>query len=128
MLGYHRPEKPGVIEAPPGGSHDTGDIVAIDEEGFVAIKGRAKRFAKIAGETVSLALVEDLVPDLWPDPGPRLRQDQLCDTGQGAQRQRSVTAEAALAREQMADLFRPRRHARFATANKTDENSAPISK
>jgi acyl-[acyl-carrier-protein]-phospholipid O-acyltransferase/long-chain-fatty-acid--[acyl-carrier-protein] ligase len=67
MLGYYRPENPGVIEAPPGGSHDTGDIVAIDEEGFVAIKGRAKRFAKIAGETVSLASVEDLVADLWPD-------------------------------------------------------------
>jgi acyl-[acyl-carrier-protein]-phospholipid O-acyltransferase/long-chain-fatty-acid--[acyl-carrier-protein] ligase len=67
MLGYYRSENPGVIEAPPGGSHDTGDIVAIDEEGFVAIKGRAKRFAKIAGETVSLALVEDFTADLWPD-------------------------------------------------------------
>jgi acyl-[acyl-carrier-protein]-phospholipid O-acyltransferase / long-chain-fatty-acid--[acyl-carrier-protein] ligase len=67
MRGYYRPENPGVIEAPPGGSHDTGDIVAIDEEGFVAIKGRAKRFAKIAGETVSLALVEDFTADLWPD-------------------------------------------------------------
>ncbi len=67
MLGYYRPENPGVIEAPPGGSHDTGDIVAVDEEGFVAIKGRAKRFAKIAGETVSLASVEDFTSDLWSD-------------------------------------------------------------
>ena len=66
MLGYYRPEKPGVIEAPPGGSHDTGDIVAIDEEGFVAIKGRAKRFAKIGGEMVSLAAVEMLAAELWP--------------------------------------------------------------
>ena len=67
MLGYYRADNPGEIEPPPGGWHDTGDIVAIDSEGFVAIKGRAKRFAKIAGETVSLASVEDLVADLWPD-------------------------------------------------------------
>jgi acyl-[acyl-carrier-protein]-phospholipid O-acyltransferase/long-chain-fatty-acid--[acyl-carrier-protein] ligase len=67
MLGYYRAENPGVIEALLGGSHDTGDIVAIDAQGFVAIKGRAKRFAKIAGEGVSLASVEDLVAGLWPD-------------------------------------------------------------
>jgi acyl-[acyl-carrier-protein]-phospholipid O-acyltransferase / long-chain-fatty-acid--[acyl-carrier-protein] ligase len=67
MLGYYRSENPGVIEALPGGLHDTGDIVAIDGAGFVAIKGRAKRFAKLAGETVSLASVEDLVAGLWPD-------------------------------------------------------------
>jgi 1-acyl-sn-glycerol-3-phosphate acyltransferase len=44
------------------------------------------------------------------------RQGQLCGPCESAQRQRSVTAEAVLAGEQMADLFRPRRHARFATA------------
>ena len=67
MIGYYRADNPGELEPPPGGAHDTGDIVAIDEEGFVTIKGRAKRFAKIAGETVSLATVEDIVADLWPD-------------------------------------------------------------
>ncbi len=67
MIGYYRADNPGELEPPPGGWHDTGDIVAIDGEGFVAIKGRAKRFAKIAGETVSLASIEDLVVDLWPD-------------------------------------------------------------
>ena len=67
MLGYLRAEKPGVLEPPNGGWHDTGDIVAIDAEGFVAIKGRAKRFAKIGGEMISLAAIEMLAAELWPD-------------------------------------------------------------
>jgi acyl-[acyl-carrier-protein]-phospholipid O-acyltransferase/long-chain-fatty-acid--[acyl-carrier-protein] ligase len=67
MIGYYRADNPGELEPMPGGWHDTGDIVAIDAEGFASIKGRAKRFAKIAGETVSLASVEDLAADLWPD-------------------------------------------------------------
>jgi acyl-[acyl-carrier-protein]-phospholipid O-acyltransferase / long-chain-fatty-acid--[acyl-carrier-protein] ligase len=67
MLGYVRAENPGVIERPPEGWHDTGDIVTIDTDGFVAIKGRAKRFAKIGGEMISLAAVETLAVDLWPD-------------------------------------------------------------
>ncbi len=67
MLGYLRAEKPGVLETPPDGWHDTGDIVSIDTQGFIAIKGRAKRFAKVGGEMVSLAAVELLAADLWPD-------------------------------------------------------------
>ncbi|GEP04240.1 acyl-[ACP]--phospholipid O-acyltransferase [Methylobacterium oxalidis] len=67
MLGYLRAEKPGVLEPPAAGWHDTGDIVAIDPLGFITIKGRAKRFAKVAGEMVSLAGIEALAADLWPD-------------------------------------------------------------
>jgi acyl-[acyl-carrier-protein]-phospholipid O-acyltransferase/long-chain-fatty-acid--[acyl-carrier-protein] ligase len=67
MIGYLRADNPGELEPPPGGWYDTGDIVAIDAEGFVRIKGRAKRFAKIAGELVSLGALEDLVSGLWPD-------------------------------------------------------------
>ena len=67
MLGYLRADKPGVLEPPPEGWHDTGDIVTIDEQGFIAIKGRAKRFAKIGGEMVSLAAVEMLAAELWPN-------------------------------------------------------------
>jgi acyl-[acyl-carrier-protein]-phospholipid O-acyltransferase/long-chain-fatty-acid--[acyl-carrier-protein] ligase len=66
MLGYLKAERPGVLEPPPDGWHDTGDIVSIDAQGFVIIKGRAKRFAKIGGEMISLAAVEALAGDLWP--------------------------------------------------------------
>ncbi|WP_291619507.1 AMP-binding protein, partial [Bradyrhizobium sp.] len=66
MLGYLRAENPGVLEVLPEGWHDTGDIVAIDAAGFITIKGRAKRFAKIAGEMVSLSAVEAIAASLWP--------------------------------------------------------------
>jgi acyl-[acyl-carrier-protein]-phospholipid O-acyltransferase/long-chain-fatty-acid--[acyl-carrier-protein] ligase len=67
MLGYIKSDAPGKIVAPDDGWYNTGDIVAIDEEGFIAIRGRRKRFAKIGGETVSLAVVENIAAAAWPD-------------------------------------------------------------
>ncbi|MEL6663481.1 MAG: AMP-binding protein [Pseudomonadota bacterium] len=67
MSGYLRASNPGVLEAPEGGWHDTGDIVSIDDDGFIRIKGRVKRFAKIGGEMVSLAVVENCASAIWPD-------------------------------------------------------------
>jgi acyl-[acyl-carrier-protein]-phospholipid O-acyltransferase / long-chain-fatty-acid--[acyl-carrier-protein] ligase len=67
MAGYLKPEAPGVLQPPEGGWHDTGDIVALDGDGFITIKGRAKRFAKIGGEMVSLPAVEGYATALWPD-------------------------------------------------------------
>ncbi|HEX8828309.1 MAG TPA: AMP-binding protein, partial [Xanthobacteraceae bacterium] len=67
MLGYLRADKPGVLEVPPEGWHDTGDIVTMDDQDFVTIKGRAKRFAKVGGEMISLAAVEMLAAELWPN-------------------------------------------------------------
>lgn len=67
MLGYLRAETPGQIEPVDGGWYDTGDIVEIDEVGFVTIAGRAKRFAKVAGEMVSLTLVENNAVATWPE-------------------------------------------------------------
>lgn len=67
MKGYLFPEAPGKLHPPEGGWHDTGDIVSIDEDGFISIRGRLKRFAKIGGEMVSLAVVENCASALWPD-------------------------------------------------------------
>jgi acyl-[acyl-carrier-protein]-phospholipid O-acyltransferase / long-chain-fatty-acid--[acyl-carrier-protein] ligase len=67
MLGYLKADNPGVLEPPCEGWHDTGDIVCIDEQGFVTIKGRARRFAKVGGEMISLAAVEALASELWPN-------------------------------------------------------------
>ena len=66
MLGYYRAENPGVLEPPADGWHDTGDIVTIDADGYINIRGRAKRFAKIAGEMVSLSAVEAMAAEIWP--------------------------------------------------------------
>jgi acyl-[acyl-carrier-protein]-phospholipid O-acyltransferase/long-chain-fatty-acid--[acyl-carrier-protein] ligase len=67
MLGYIKPDAPGKIVPPEDGWYNTGDIVSIDEDGFIAIRGRLKRFAKIGGEAISLAVVENIATALWPD-------------------------------------------------------------
>ncbi|MEM7172656.1 MAG: acyl-[ACP]--phospholipid O-acyltransferase [Pseudomonadota bacterium] len=67
MLGYYRAGAPQKLEPPQDGWYDTGDIVQIDPEGFISIQGRAKRFAKIAGEMVSLTAVEQQAAALWPE-------------------------------------------------------------
>ena len=67
MAGYLKADRPGVLQPPEGGWHDSGDIVTIDDAGFVTIRGRAKRFAKIGGEMISLPAVEGYAAKLWPD-------------------------------------------------------------
>ena len=67
MLGYLRDTAPGVLEKLTDGWYDTGDICRVDGEGFVTILARAKRFAKIAGEMVSMPAAEALAHALWPD-------------------------------------------------------------
>lgn len=71
MLGYLLPDDPGQLvptESLYGkGWYDTGDIVHVDDDGFISIRGRSKRFAKVGGEMVSLTVVEQLAANAWPD-------------------------------------------------------------
>ena len=68
MKGYLLYANPGVIDSSSlrDGWYDTGDIVVIDDEDFVHIRGRVKRFAKIAGEMVSLEVVEQIAAKAAP--------------------------------------------------------------
>ena len=71
MKGYFLHDNPGVLKPPRteqgDGWYDTGDIISLDEDGFITIRGRAKRFAKIGGEMISLTAVEDIANKAWPD-------------------------------------------------------------
>ncbi|MEM6499334.1 MAG: hypothetical protein AAF709_21745, partial [Pseudomonadota bacterium] len=65
-LSYYRAENPGVLEPPEDGWHYTGDIVSFDAQGFITIRGRAKCFAEILGEMISLSAVEAIAAELSP--------------------------------------------------------------
>lgn len=67
MQGYYLYDQPGVLVAPEDGWYDTGDVVEIDADGFIHIKGRVKRFAKVAGEMVSLEVVEKIAHTAAPE-------------------------------------------------------------
>lgn len=115
MLGYFRAENPGVLEKtpeepasepgrPPERWHDTGDIVSIDSDGYIRIRGRAKRFAKIAGEMVSLSAVEAMAAEIWPQalsvvvslPDPRKGERLLLLTQERAATRESFLRHARL--------------------------------
>lgn len=71
MSGYLKSDHPGMLQPPVSeagpGWYDTGDVVEIDGEGFVHITGRVKRFAKVAGEMISLEVVEAIARQALPE-------------------------------------------------------------
>jgi len=70
MKGYFLHEQPGVVQPPKSireGWYCTGDVVQIDDDGFVYIRGRVKRFAKIAGEMISLEVAERIAITAAPE-------------------------------------------------------------
>ena len=98
MAGYLTAEG---VEPPPDGWHDTGDIVVV-EDGFVSIRGRAKRFAKIGGEMVSFAAVEGMAQALWPGsshvvvalPDPRKGEQLMLVTDEAGADREALVAHA----------------------------------
>lgn len=81
MKGYYLYDAPGVLKPPVDGWYNTGDIVEVDAQGFVHIKGRVKRFAKVAGEMVSLEVVEQVANTAAPDK--EHAASSICDTQRG---------------------------------------------
>ncbi len=119
MSGYYRYENPGVIEPPTStagaGWYSTGDVVAIDDEGFVRIVGRVKRFAKIAGEMVSLEVVEKIATLAAP------AYQHAASTQPDVQRGEAIvlfTTDATLTRERMQEAARTLGHPELAVPRK----------
>lgn len=67
MLGYLDPERAGHVVPRGADWFDTGDLATRDEDGFITITGRVKRFAKVGAEMVSLNAVEEHAAAIWPD-------------------------------------------------------------
>jgi acyl-[acyl-carrier-protein]-phospholipid O-acyltransferase/long-chain-fatty-acid--[acyl-carrier-protein] ligase len=96
------------------GWYDTGDIVTIDDDGFVTVEGRASRFAKVGGEMVSLAVIEELARRVWPDhrhaavslPDPRRSEQVLLLTEQADAQRQGLLRQAQA--EGRSELYVPR--------------------
>lgn len=101
MQGYLNPDANAKFQAL-GGWYDTGDIVAVDGDGFLHIRGRMKRFAKVSGEMVSLTAVEDALAGAFPQFGVRCTVAVIAqpDADKG-EKLIAVTNEARL---QLADI------------------------
>ena len=98
MMGYYLYDAPAQLVPPEEGWYDTGDIVEVDAQGYIHIKGRAKRFAKVAGEMVSLEVVEKIAQTAAPE------HQHAATTREDAQRGENIilyTTDPALKREDL---------------------------
>jgi acyl-[acyl-carrier-protein]-phospholipid O-acyltransferase/long-chain-fatty-acid--[acyl-carrier-protein] ligase len=86
MSGYYFYEQPGVLHPPRSevgvGWYNTGDVVDVDDDGFVTIVGRVKRFAKIAGEMISLELIERIAYTASPEHKHAATVEQVSGSGE----------------------------------------------
>lgn len=98
MMGYYLYDAPAKLAPPTDGWYETGDIVEVDAQGYIHIKGRAKRFAKVAGEMVSLEVVEKIAQTAAPE------HKHAATTKEDAQRGENIilfTTDPALKREDL---------------------------
>jgi len=101
MKGYLNPDANAKFQALEGW-YDTGDIVHVDGEGFLHIRGRMKRFAKVSGEMVSLTAVEDALAGAFPQFGLRCAVAVIAQPDEDkGEKLIAVTNEARL---QLADI------------------------
>jgi acyl-[acyl-carrier-protein]-phospholipid O-acyltransferase/long-chain-fatty-acid--[acyl-carrier-protein] ligase len=119
MSGYLRYENPGQLEPPASelgaGWYDTGDVVEIDADGFVTILGRVKRFAKVAGEMISLEVAENIAFAASPN------QQHAASSQPDPQRGEAIvlfSTDPALSRERLQDAARAGRHPEIAVPRK----------
>ena len=89
------------------GWYDTGDIVSVDADGYLHIRGRMKRFAKVSGEMVSLAAVEDALAGAFPQYGLRCQVAVITrpDEGKG-EALIAVTNEPKLTLDEIRDAIK----------------------
>ena len=82
MVGYlNRPEK--TAEVLRDGWYNTGDIAAVDEDGFLRITDRLSRFSKIGGEMVPHIRVEEKLHELLQADGQVLAVTAIPDEKKG---------------------------------------------
>jgi acyl-[acyl-carrier-protein]-phospholipid O-acyltransferase / long-chain-fatty-acid--[acyl-carrier-protein] ligase len=106
MKGYLNAEANAKFQAL-GGWYDTGDVASVDADGYLHIRGRIKRFAKVSGEMVSLSAVEDALAGAFPQYGLRCQAAIVTrpDEGKG-EALIAVTNEPKLTLDEIRDAIK----------------------
>jgi acyl-[acyl-carrier-protein]-phospholipid O-acyltransferase/long-chain-fatty-acid--[acyl-carrier-protein] ligase len=115
LSGYYLYDHPGVLVASQStagpGWHNLGDVAELSPDGFLSIQGRLRRFAKVAGEMVSLEVSEAIARAAAPEA--MHAATCVADTGRGEMIV-LITTDPALAREQLATTARSLGHPEIA--------------